>query len=191
MDRATNDYVRIWAPNHPLRDGRGTLWQHRAVLFETIGPGSHQCHWCERLVTWRARRGAPEVDDLVVDHLDGNRSNNEPSNLVPACQPCNVAAGYNPRVIDDGEVHIVRKKGTRLRAVERVCAQCGATFLKEPSASPTYCSRACTDAAKRRTVCRRGHPRTPENLTKANQCRECMRIAYRAYHARQAAARTG
>lgn len=161
------------------------------MLFDTIGPGSHPCHWCERLVTWRARRGDSEVDDLVVDHLDGNRSNNEPSNLVPACQPCNFASGYNPWIIDEGEVHIVRKKGTRLRAVERVCAQCGVAFLKEPSANPTYCSRACTDAAKRRAVCRRGHMRTPDNLTKANQCRECMRIAYRAYHARQAAARKG
>lgn len=49
-------------------------------------PGPHRCRWCESLVDW-----AHGVDEgaLVVDHLDHNRGNNDPSNLVPSCHPCN------------------------------------------------------------------------------------------------------
>lgn len=61
---------------------------HRLVLMDVIGPGEHPCHWCGRPVSWD-RSYPKDIDGLVVDHLDGNKMNNDPANLVPACNPCN------------------------------------------------------------------------------------------------------
>jgi hypothetical protein len=195
MANQGNDYVKVWAPDHPLCDSRGALWQHRVVLFEAIGPGPHPCHWCGRELTWRARRGTPpRVDDLVVDHLDGDRANNARENLVASCQPCNVSAGYSPgRRISEDETYRIRNDGSRLRAQVHVCLQCGEGFLREPSAAhePRYCSVPCARAALRRETCRRGHPRSGDNLSKAGACKECQRLALARYRARKAAARKG
>jgi hypothetical protein len=132
--------------DHPLAAAGGNVLEHRAVLYAVIGPGTHPCHWCGIPVTWLVRekaiRGA-----LVVDHLDNNPRNNDISNLVPTCQPCN-SARSSYRVRDD-EVFIVRKNGTRLRAEERTCWVCGKTFLFALSANRKkknagrYCSRNC------------------------------------------------
>src|SRR3990167_11499676 len=43
----------VYRRDHPLgrsRDGKVML--HRIVLYDQIGPGTHACHWCGRLVTW-------------------------------------------------------------------------------------------------------------------------------------------
>ena len=77
-------------PGHPLGDHQGHVYVHRLVLFEKVGPGSHLCRWCRRSVEWRARTfGKPMDSVLVVDHLDGDRLNNDPSNLAVSCQSCN------------------------------------------------------------------------------------------------------
>ncbi len=71
---------------HPLAVGTGSLLEHRAVLYDKIGPGSHLCHWgCGKVLTWGV--------DLFVDHLDSDRLNNDPDNLVPSCNPCNMHRG--------------------------------------------------------------------------------------------------
>lgn len=82
---ATNGYMRITKHGHPLADSRGSVSEHRVVLFDTIGPGEHRCHWCQTPVYWDIQEG----QGLVVDHVDGDKLNNIPENLVPACQPCN------------------------------------------------------------------------------------------------------
>lgn len=181
-------YVVAWAPDHPLRGKRGEVLEHRAVLYDAIGPGTHPCHWCKRLVTWRVRTGEPPlIDDLVVDHLDGDPTNNALENLVPSCQPCNVAAGYSPVRIGPDETFLVRPSGDLLRAIVKACAQCGGEFLTAVGEDRPYCTRRCANEAKRRDVCKRGHSRAPENLTNAGQCRECMRMTHRAYRARKKA----
>ena len=83
-------YARFPAPEHPLADAAGTVAVHRWVLYERIGPGSHACHWCGIEVRWMKglRPGA-----LVADHVDANPRNNEPGNVVQACQRCNAARG--------------------------------------------------------------------------------------------------
>lgn len=81
-------YVWVLDPTHPLAKG-GRVYLHRKVLYDLIGPGPHQCRWCERDVTWGGMRDG----GLVADHLDGDKSNNEPENLVPACNPCNTLRG--------------------------------------------------------------------------------------------------
>lgn len=79
-----NGYIVVKATRHPLAI-KGWVKEHRLVLWAMLGPGSHPCHWCGSTVTWGI--------DLDVDHLDGNRQNNHPSNLKPACRSCNVRRG--------------------------------------------------------------------------------------------------
>lgn len=86
----TSGYVKISNSSHALSK-RGMVFEHRKVLYDAIGPGPHACHWCGCDVDWiigRASRGA-----LVADHLDGDKANNNITNLVPACNPCNAARG--------------------------------------------------------------------------------------------------
>lgn len=85
--RRPDGYLIRTSPDHPLARAQGRVLEHRRVLFAAIGPGPHQCHWCSRPVDWT--RGVSTPDALVVDHLDFDRANNDPSNLVPSCHPCN------------------------------------------------------------------------------------------------------
>lgn len=108
----TSDYEpQIVAPGHPLRSRDDLVYPHRDVLFRTIGPGVHLCHWCERRIEWRGvffpgwivsrtdAHGRHRVDidataeqrpaESTVDHLDGRPRNNRASNVVPACRACN------------------------------------------------------------------------------------------------------
>lgn len=75
---------------HPLADGNGAVYVHRAVLYDRIGIGPHACWWCDTPVEWTAWTfGQPTDGVLVADHLDGDRLNNNPDNLVPSCVRCN------------------------------------------------------------------------------------------------------
>lgn len=67
---------------------RPWAYEHRVVLYDAIGPGWHDCHHCGTAVSWD-RTFPRHLDALVVDHLDDDKANNELSNLVPSCQPCN------------------------------------------------------------------------------------------------------
>jgi hypothetical protein len=83
----SHGYREVFAPGHPLAQ-RSTGWvlEHRLVAYGEWGPGPHACASCRYVLPWRAARTA---DGLVVDHLDGNRANNEISNLAPRCWWCN------------------------------------------------------------------------------------------------------
>lgn len=84
-------YSRVFVgKGHPLAHARGTVWAHRLALYEAIGPGEHPCHWCGDPVRWDVR-WPKHPDGLCADHIDNDRSNNEPTNLVPSCGPCNVS----------------------------------------------------------------------------------------------------
>lgn len=77
-------YRIVKAPDHPLVQGNGWLGEHRAVAYEKYGPGPHACHWCGTDHDW---------PDLVVDHLNEQKADNRPENLVVACNPCNRMRG--------------------------------------------------------------------------------------------------
>ncbi len=70
---------------HPLAQANGTVRVNRAVLYKKIGPGKHRCHWCPKVITWCNKFATM----IVADHLDENKWNNSPENLVAACQDCN------------------------------------------------------------------------------------------------------
>lgn len=67
--------------------GRGTIrtGQHRVVAFAEWGPDDQACFWCDRMLVWFGT-GAEE---LIVDHVNHDRSDNTPENLVPSCLNCN------------------------------------------------------------------------------------------------------
>lgn len=82
-------YRTIHAPGHPVATAQGKAYEHRVVLYDSLGEGPHPCHWCQRPMPWLG--GA--ADAINVDHLDGDRLNNLPDNLVPACLDCNTKRG--------------------------------------------------------------------------------------------------
>lgn len=86
-------YLRQKVVGHPLAsEGEAQMaYQHRYVLYEKIGPGAHPCHWCGKMVEWG---GKPR---LVTDHLNENRHDNDPDNLVPACVRCNSKRAKYPK----------------------------------------------------------------------------------------------
>lgn len=86
--RATGlGYQETEGGDHPLTWKNGSVAVHRVVLFDKIGGGDQACHWCGAAIYWNAPRG---ISKLQVDHLDDDRLNNDPTNLVPACMTCNI-----------------------------------------------------------------------------------------------------
>lgn len=87
-------YRMVTRRGHPQAAPDGRVFEHRAILFDAIGPGTHLCHWCETTVSWDL--AAPYDDGaLVVDHLDFDKLNNDRANLVPSCHPCNAVQRTN------------------------------------------------------------------------------------------------
>lgn len=75
--------------SNPIAAKGGIVYQHRDVLYRSIGDGVHECHWCKCEIQWRAagkRR-------LVVDHLNGVKNDNRLQNLVASCHRCNATRG--------------------------------------------------------------------------------------------------
>lgn len=77
-------YRTTQQPDHPLAPPCGRMMVHRIVLFDLIGYGPHHCHWCGCVVNWN-----DQTSNLEADHLDFDKWNNHPENLVPACHGCN------------------------------------------------------------------------------------------------------
>lgn len=99
-------YRRMRLPPHPLARPDGSILEHRKVLFDELGDGCHPCHWCSRLLDWRT--DPKSADFLQVDHLDADRLNNEPRNLVAACKACNTERRHlgNPREFAPGVTRV-------------------------------------------------------------------------------------
>lgn len=86
-------YRFLHITGHPLSRKSGYVAEHRAVAYEKYGDGTQVCHWCEAdLGHW-----CPQIE---VDHLDGDRLNNHPDNLVTSCAPCNRARAGQGNPVD-------------------------------------------------------------------------------------------
>lgn len=68
---------------HPLAID-GSVYQHRRRAYDAHSGVCPACHWCGTPMTWAA---------CHIDHLNGIKSDNDPSNLVVACPGCNRLRG--------------------------------------------------------------------------------------------------
>ena len=80
-------YVRIRRPGHPLANKDGLVSEHRAVVYDDLGPGPMCCELCGVTVTW---------ETVHIDHIDNTTDNNVRSNLRPTCNACNTKRGRLP-----------------------------------------------------------------------------------------------
>ncbi len=64
-------------------------YEHRKVLFESMGSGPFKCYWCKKVVTKKT---------MHTDHLNEVKDDNDPSNVVPSCAICNQARGRHKMV---------------------------------------------------------------------------------------------
>ena len=87
-------YRMLTMHGHPLADHHGHVLEHRVVLFAKIGPNDHPCHWCRCMLRWNAQGTTGRIE---ADHLDFDPGNNDPGNLVPSCNPCNVRRNLERR----------------------------------------------------------------------------------------------
>lgn len=88
-------YRLVYRPGHPLASTKGTAYEHRVVLFDSIGSSSHPCHWCGASLDWSIRRGPGALE---VDHLNADGFDNRLENLVPSCRTCNTTRARQARV---------------------------------------------------------------------------------------------
>ncbi len=87
----TKRYKSLSKPHHPLATKRGAVYEHRMVLFDSIGYNQVPCFWCGK--------GLVFSENLFVDHLNHDRHDNTEQNLVPSCNSCNAGrTRRNPTV---------------------------------------------------------------------------------------------
>lgn len=98
----------VMAHGHPVAAPGGRVFEHRRNLYDAIGAGPHPCHWCGLLVAWD-RRSPYDPDALVVDHLDYDKLNNDPTNLVPSCLSCNAARAARRCAMTDADLEAYAK----------------------------------------------------------------------------------
>lgn len=147
----TNVRRGVYAPAHPLAPKGGYIPNARVVLYEKIGPGPHECHWCQEPIRWTVGLSGNSRGTITADHLNSDPLDDRPENLVAACGPCN---GQRARAVGNDEAFIVRADGTRLRGELRRCEACSKEFAAWPDPRPgrgRFCSRSCARKAPRRT----------------------------------------
>jgi hypothetical protein len=95
-----------------------------------------------------------DFDVLVADHVDGSRTNNDPSNLVPSCIACNMQR-HRTDLIREDEPHKF-SGGMNRRCIEKKCQKCGNDYLcridNEAYGEGKYCSLKCFGAAKSKQI---------------------------------------
>lgn len=77
-------YRVLKVPGHPLAMSGGNVYHHRLVAYSARNGVCGPCYWCAAPLQWK---------QAIVDHLDEDGKNNEPSNLVVTCNKCNRARG--------------------------------------------------------------------------------------------------
>lgn len=82
-------YVYVRRPGHPLSISNGLVAEHRAVVYDDLGPGPMNCELCGLVVTW---------ETVHIDHIDETTDNNVRSNLRPTCSVCNTRRGMTAPV---------------------------------------------------------------------------------------------
>lgn len=77
-------YIKVLRHGHPMADAKGHVFEHRLVAFEEANGACPSCFWCGCRLEW---------ESAVVDHLNEDKQDNKPTNLVVSCNDCNRARG--------------------------------------------------------------------------------------------------
>ncbi len=92
-------YVLVWDPTNPMRGSDGMVYLHRKVMSEKLG--------------------RPLMSDEIVHHIDFNKENNHPDNLLLTT------------VVEHNKIH-------KLKRESKPCVVCGKLTL-----NPRTCSTRC------------------------------------------------
>jgi hypothetical protein len=84
MKTTAAGYRVLRVPGHPLANSNGDVSHHRLVAFATHSGICPPCYWCGSLLEWEGTH---------IDHLNDQKSDNRPENLVVSCPNCNRARG--------------------------------------------------------------------------------------------------
>ena len=136
-------YVLLRMPDHPLASDSGILAEHRAVLYEKLGPGTHPCHWCGTSVVWARRKSEAKGQRLFADHIDGDRQNNAPGNLVPSCCACNTTRSSEHRVAKRVLRRELWRKERRGASWLQLTLECGHTVVRRQLSPKRAWCAAC------------------------------------------------
>lgn len=102
-------YLLAKAKGHPLSLGGMRAYAHRVAFHEANGEGPFSCYWCGVGVSWA---------DMHVDHLDDDKHNNDPKNLVASCPVCNMQRGHHKQVATNRAKTGIEFNGEKLTANE-------------------------------------------------------------------------
>lgn len=129
IHKASGYKVVCGLTGHPLADTQGKMFEHQYVLYEKIGAGPHSCYHCGDEVVWRSEAWS---NRLSADHLDWNKTNNAPENLVPSCLPCN-SRRQSPASIANYQAAMLAKAQQKAAAAmaEQALAQAFAQRIKD------------------------------------------------------------
>ncbi len=139
--------ITIWG--HPLADKYGRALEHRVILYSKIGSGTHPCHWCGQDISWELPYGSH--GRLTGDHLDWDIHNNDPDNLVAACNSCNAQReedqDWEPWKPDGAHVAPERRQV----ACKRGHSLSGENVYSPPGQPDRRCCRECIRIRQRKS----------------------------------------
>lgn len=86
--RLTNSsgYQKLHKPGHVLANADEYVYEHRYVMYESVGDDVSECSICGKPISWRT---------CHIDHIDNDVANNNISNLRATCPGCNTSRGRN------------------------------------------------------------------------------------------------
>ena len=85
----SHGYMSRSVRGHPAASPTGLLYEHREVFYGAFGKTGHRCSWCSKALEW----GGKGTHKLVIDHLNGDKEDNDIGNLVASCPGCNGVRG--------------------------------------------------------------------------------------------------
>lgn len=99
QERSQNDrgYQMLHRPDHPLAMANGSVYEHRAVIYEKYGDTLPDCELCGKTLNWKTAH---------IDHIDEIVTNNHESNLRPLCNNCNTRRSRPPEYMRKDAVAI-------------------------------------------------------------------------------------